>query len=186
MIRVIAFAPLSLALIGVVVLAAGLFGAEPGPGDAGLIGQPLPAFIAEPLRDGAPELTVNTPSGQAYVLNIFASWCAPCRVEHPVLTELAAAGVPLYGLAWRDGPADAAAFLDELGDPYTMTGLDLSGAIGTQLGVRGAPETLVVDKTGVVRAHIRGPITADIVARQILPMLNSQNATIANTPLAPS
>jgi len=97
-----------------------------------------------------------------YLLNVWASWCPPCRVEHPYLDYLAEQGVPIYGIIYKDEDQDAAQFLNQLGDPFTGLATDREGRAGFELGVTGPPETFVVDGEGVIRARWRGAVT-DIV-----------------------
>ena len=102
------------------------------------------------------------PSGETSVVNLFASWCAPCRVEHPLLMSLAE-DVPgqIYGLAYKDARADTHAFLTELGDPYEAVGVDADGRGGLDFGLTGVPETFVINAEGTVILHIRGPLEED-------------------------
>lgn len=122
-----------------------------------LVGRPLPAIAVEPLGGGAPRPLNATVEGLT-VVNVFASWCAPCRVEHPELMRLRAAGVRVIGVAYKDTPEAARAFLEELGDPYAAVYQDPDGRVGIELGVSGVPETFVVDADGVVRAKQAGPL----------------------------
>ena len=106
------------------------------------------------------------------MVNVFASWCVPCRAEHPVLTHLAREkGVPLIGLNWKDGPEAARAFLAELGDPYERIGSDPGGRAGIDWGVYGVPETYVVDAAGNIRYKHVGPLSRQDVEETILPIL---------------
>jgi cytochrome c biogenesis protein CcmG/thiol:disulfide interchange protein DsbE len=95
--------------------------------------------------------------GKPMLINVFASWCAPCRVEHPKLMALKARGVAVVGVAWKDEPADTRRFLDELGDPYAMVLVDREGRAGTDLGVSGAPQTIAVEAKGKGVAQKTGP-----------------------------
>jgi cytochrome c biogenesis protein CcmG/thiol:disulfide interchange protein DsbE len=105
-------------------------------------------------------------------VNFWASWCAPCRAEHPLLTEIAASGVPVIGVNYKDTPANALAFLDELGDPFASIGADRSGRTGLDWGIYGVPETFVVDADGTVLLRHPGPLTRDIVARRLQPVID--------------
>ncbi len=106
------------------------------------------------------------------LVNFFASWCVPCRLEHPLLMGLAAeTKVPLYGIAYKDKPADTAQYLAQLGDPYARVGLDQAGRVGIDFGVYGVPETYVIDKEGRIRLRLVGPLTAEIVARELRPLI---------------
>ncbi|WP_375547980.1 DsbE family thiol:disulfide interchange protein [Oceanicaulis alexandrii] len=97
-----------------------------------------------------------------YLLNVWASWCPPCRIEHPYFEYLSDQGVPIYGIIYKDEEADAARFLDQLGDPFAGLAADRDGRAGFELGVTGPPETFIVDADGVIRARWRGAVT-DIV-----------------------
>ena len=106
------------------------------------------------------------------LVNFFASWCVPCRAEHPLLLRIAESEqVPLYGIAYKERPADAARFLAQLGDPYRAVGLDESGRTGIDFGVYGVPETYLIDRTGHIRYRYVGPLTAEALEHQLLPRL---------------
>lgn len=172
--RLIAFAPL-IALLIVVAMSAFLLlrGGEREAFTPGLLGRPAPAYSL--LRLGGGEAVASEDMrGQAYVINVFASWCTPCRVEHPQLMALENRGVRIVGIAYKDEPADAQAFLAELGDPFTLVGMDPQGRLGLELGITGAPETFVVDADGVVRAVHRGALTEQVVETTILPALEQR------------
>jgi cytochrome c biogenesis protein CcmG/thiol:disulfide interchange protein DsbE len=132
---------------------------DPGTLPSALIDKPVPSFELPPLegREGAGLKSADLGGGVSLV-NVFASWCGPCRVEHPVLMELAREGVVIHGLNYKDQPEDAAAFLKELGDPYREVGADQSGRVGIDWGVYGVPETFVVDAQGKIRYKHVGPI----------------------------
>ena len=127
-----------------------------------LINRPLPAFDLPPVRTGDSGLAATDFRGQPMLLNMFASWCVSCRIEHPVLLDLRARGIAVAGIDWEDRAADGAKYLKENGDPYARVGLDANGRTGINLGITGVPETFVVDKHGCVRYKQIGPIqTAD-------------------------
>jgi cytochrome c biogenesis protein CcmG/thiol:disulfide interchange protein DsbE len=138
----------------------------------GRIGRPAPAYSLERLGGGEP-VTSASREGRAYLINVFASWCTPCRAEHPQLMALEAGGVEIVGVAYKDRPAATAAFLNELGDPFREIGMDPDGRFGIELGITGAPETFVIGADGTIRAVHRGPLTPDIVEETILPALQS-------------
>lgn len=132
------------------------------------IGRPLPDLPI--TRFEGPQAQYDPASVEGpYLLNLWASWCAPCRIEHPLLMDLAEQGVPIHGIAYADDPADSRAFLDELGDPFAGLAADPERRAGLELGVTGAPETLVVDADGVVRARHRGAITETIWENRLAP-----------------
>lgn len=137
-----------------------------------LVGREAPAFSLERLG-GGPAVTGEAFAGRPYVLNIFASWCVPCLAEHSLLTSLAASGVEIVGVAYKDEPENAAAFLRRNGSPYVAVGLDPHGRFSLELGRTGVPETIVVGADGRVIAVHRGPLTQDIVDETILPALHA-------------
>jgi cytochrome c biogenesis protein CcmG/thiol:disulfide interchange protein DsbE len=115
-----------------------------------LIDRPLPPFELPELRSGE-MLTAESVTGEVALLNVWATWCASCRVEHPFLTSLAESGVPIYGLNYKDTNAKALGWLQQLGDPYRLNIVDADGSLGLDLGVYGAPETYVLDASGIIR-----------------------------------
>ena len=127
-----------------------------------LAGRTAPALDLPPLGDlPAPGPEALTAPGLKLV-NFWASWCAPCRAEHPTLTALAEKGVPIIGVNYKDQPANALGFLDELGNPYTAVGMDASGRTGIDWGLYGVPETFVIDGDGKVLLRYPGPITGGV------------------------
>ena len=135
-----------------------------------LIDKPVPEFALEPLIEGRPGLsTADLEAPGVKLVNVWASWCGPCRVEHPQLIALAGRGIKLYGINYKDEPANATAFLEELGDPFERIGADTTGRTGIDFGVYGVPETFVVDGNGtIVYKHV-GPIMPQDIERYILP-----------------
>jgi cytochrome c biogenesis protein CcmG/thiol:disulfide interchange protein DsbE len=114
--------------------------------------------------------------GSPVLINFFASWCVPCRVEQPLLMRLAnLEHVPLYGIDYKDQPEDAAKLLAQFGDPYRRVGLDPDGRVGLDFGVYGVPETYVLDSTGHIRKRFVGPLTAEQVDNELLPLLKALN-----------
>jgi cytochrome c biogenesis protein CcmG/thiol:disulfide interchange protein DsbE len=115
--------------------------------------------------------------GRAYVLNVWASWCGPCREEHPHILELARTqAAPVIGLNYKDQRADAQAWLRQFRDPYELSLSDLDGRVGIDFGVYGVPETFVIDKQGIIRFKHVGPVTPEVVRARILPLLKELNA----------
>ncbi len=169
--RLIAFVPLValLALVGVSVFLLTREG-ERNRFTEGMIGQQLPAYSLSRLEGDEP-LTSDERRGRAYVINLFASWCTPCRAEHPQLMALQRQGVDVVGIAYKDRPEASAAFLAELGSPFADVGSDPEGRYGLEIGVTGVPETFVVAPDGTIRAAFRGPLTEDAVRDVILPAL---------------
>ncbi len=136
-----------------------------------MIDKPAPAFDLAGLGDPKP-LALDALKGHPFVLNFFASWCVPCRVEHPLLMRLAAENhIPLYGIAYKDKPADSSRLLASFGDPYRQVGIDQDGRVGLNFGVYGVPETYVIDSKGVIQKRFVGPLTAESVEKELLPLL---------------
>ncbi len=138
-------------------------GGDPSRIPSPLVGRPAPAFAI----DGLATRDLKGPA----LVNIFASWCVPCRAEHPLLTHMAEEGVAIFGIAYKDKPEAANAFLAELGNPYRKVGFDEDGQAGLEWGVTGVPETFALDATGVVVFKHTGPLTPDAVRRELLPTL---------------
>lgn len=137
-----------------------------------LVGKPLPAFSLPTLDNPARMVSNAELKGRPVLINVWASWCTACRDEHPLLVELARAGVvPVIGLNYKDKPEDAHAILRRDGNPYGMVLVDASGRTGIDWGVYGVPETFVVDRDGVIRYKHIGPITPDALREVILPKL---------------
>jgi cytochrome c biogenesis protein CcmG/thiol:disulfide interchange protein DsbE len=170
--RLIAFVPLA-ALALLVAVGAFLLTRE-GERDRfteGLVGRAAPTYALTRLDDGA-MLTSDEMRGRPYVINLFASWCTPCRAEHPQLMALRQRGVEIVGIAYKDRREASAAFLTELGDPFSVVAMDPEGRFGLELGITGVPETFVIGPDGIVRAAYRGPLTAEAIEQEILPALS--------------
>lgn len=137
-----------------------------------LIGKPAPGFALPRLDRPDEKLSAEALRGKVWVLNVWASWCAPCRDEIPVLLTLTKSGtVPIYGLNYKDRRDDALALLKQLGDPYVASAVDADGRIGIDYGVYGVPETYVIDKAGVIRLKHIGPVTRETVEKRIAPLV---------------
>ena len=136
-----------------------------------LIDRPAPRFALPPLAGDGKGFSSADLEGRVSLVNIFASWCGPCRTEHPVLNALAKSGrVAIYGINYKDKPEAARTWLAELGDPYAGIGVD-DGRVGIEWGVYGVPETFVVDRAGRIRYKHVGPLTQAAVERTILPLV---------------
>ncbi|HEX4180273.1 MAG TPA: DsbE family thiol:disulfide interchange protein [Caulobacteraceae bacterium] len=162
------------ALVGLAFLYG--LGRDPTHLPSTLIGKQLPAFNLPPVRAGDVGLKTQDLSGQPVLLNVFASWCVSCRIEHPMLLQLKAEGINVEGLDWKDEAAAGAQYLAENGDPYALVGNDRTGRAGIDLGVAGVPETFVVDRKGRVRYKHIGPIEPDDWARTIKPLMDRLRA----------
>lgn len=132
-----------------------------------LIGKPVPAFALPAVPDlGVPGFDqAALQSGTVTLVNVWASWCGPCRAEHPVLMELAKrSDIRLYGLNYKDEPENARRFLGMLGQPYAAVVADENGRAAVDWGVYGVPETFVIDGTGIIRFKWIGPLTPEAIA----------------------
>tara|TARA_Y100001934_G_C11938253_1_gene579013 strand:+ start:126 stop:656 length:531 start_codon:yes stop_codon:yes gene_type:complete len=137
-----------------------------------LIDKPAPDFDLPSLHYGKEGFAKANLGGEVKLVNVFASWCVPCKVEHPVFMRFAETNdTPLYGINYKDKKTDAVAWLDQLGDPYERIGQDLSGRVGIEWGVYGVPETYVVDREGRIRYRHVGPVLPDAMKDKILPLI---------------
>lgn len=166
--RLAAFAPLLATAALVVLLGRGLLHRDAqAEADSPLVGQPAPALALDVLDQPPASL-----QRQVWVLNVFASWCAPCRAELPVLGELGRqAGVRVVGLDYRDTPELGRDFLKRHGNPYAFTWRDPEGRGSLAWGITGVPETFVIDRKGIVRLRHTGPVTAEDLQQRLLPLI---------------
>jgi cytochrome c biogenesis protein CcmG/thiol:disulfide interchange protein DsbE len=148
-------------------------GYEPNVLPSAMIDKEAPAFDLAALQGGG-TLSRDGLLGHPVLINFFASWCVPCREEHPLLMRLAAKDhLPLYGIAYKDSPAASTALLAQMGDPYRGIGVDRDGRVGLDFGVYGVPETYVLDRSGHIRKRFVGPLTAETVEKELLPLLKA-------------
>ncbi len=151
----------------------GLTRENPDELPSAMIGQPAPNLDLVPLVEGQPVPdAADLLKPGIKLVNFWASWCAPCRAEHPMLIEIAAMGVPIYGVNYKDIPANALRFLDVLGNPFTKIGAD-SGRTALDWGLYGVPETFVIDGKGKVLLRYPGPVTQRIFDERIKPLLEA-------------
>lgn len=164
----LALLPLIATAALVALLARGLLQRDAQAGTVSpLVGKPAPTLDLERLDGEAAPL-----QGEVWVLNVFASWCAPCRAELPVLGQLAnQGGVRVVGLDYRDTPELGLAFLKRHGNPYALTWRDPEGRGSLAWGVTGVPETFVIDRRGIVRLRHTGPVTAEDLDKRLLPLI---------------
>ena len=170
------FLPLIIFVVLLGFLAVGL-SLNPREVPSPLINKPAPAFTLPTLA--APEKTFSLQDmrGKVWMLNVWASWCVACRVEHPVLVEFAkTSAVPIYGLNYKDKRDDAMRWLANFGNPYQQSLLDTEGLVGIDFGVYGVPETFVIDKAGVIRLKHIGPVTPEALEKTILPLIRKLGA----------
>ncbi|MAN80267.1 MAG: DsbE family thiol:disulfide interchange protein [Rhodospirillaceae bacterium] len=177
--RLLYLLPLGLFLVLAIYFGIGLT-KDPKIIPSALIDKPAPEFTLPPVAGGPNGdaatgfSTADLKKGEVSIVNVFASWCVPCRAEHPEINKLAKMGiVPVYGLNYKDTPEAARAWLDRLGDNYTATGADESGRVGIDWGVYGVPETFIVDGSGRIRFKHVGPIVGDKLEKEILPLIRS-------------
>jgi cytochrome c biogenesis protein CcmG, thiol:disulfide interchange protein DsbE len=147
-------------------------GRNPQELPSALIDKEAPAFQLAGLNGEG--IARDTLKGHPVLINFFASWCLPCREEHPLLMRLAEQEhVPLYGIDYKDKPEAARSLLQEFGDPYRAIGIDRDGRVGLDFGVYGVPETYVLDSSGHIRKRFVGPLTAEEVNQELLPLLKA-------------
>ncbi len=136
-----------------------------------LAGKAAPAVVVTTLGDKTTFADADLRTGEVTLVNYWASWCAPCRVEHPNLEKLAAQGLTIYGVNYKDKPENALKFLNELGDPYAAIGADTEGRMALDWGVYGVPETYVIDGNGVIVARHAGPVTQRVIDNTLMPAI---------------
>ena len=136
-----------------------------------LVGNPAPEFSLPRLLAENESLSLHEIEDGPWMLNVWASWCAGCVVEHDFLLALGQVGVPLYGLNWKDGAADAREWLEARGNPYRAIAVDADGRAGIDWGVYGAPETFLIDADGIVRYRHVGPLDGTVFSEVFLPVL---------------
>jgi cytochrome c biogenesis protein CcmG/thiol:disulfide interchange protein DsbE len=163
--------PLAIFILIVGLLAYGL-GLDPKKVPSPLIGKPAPAFSLARLDAPAQSVTQKDLLGQVWVLNVWASWCVSCRAEHEVITALSKQKLAtVIGLNYKDVPADARKWLEQFGDPYTTSIMDVEGRVGIDWGVYGVPETFIIDKDGLIKYKHIGPVTMESLEAELLPLL---------------
>jgi cytochrome c biogenesis protein CcmG/thiol:disulfide interchange protein DsbE len=179
--RILMLAPLGLsAVVGVAFwkmldrMAAGKF--DPHAINNPLVGQKLPDFALPGMGTAAGFSAADLRAAAAQkplLVNFFASWCIPCAQEAEMLGSVAAEGIPVWGIAYKDTPAKAAKFLDQYGNPYQKIADDRAGLVGIDWGIDGVPESFLIDRAGIVRWHIGGPLTDDTVRDDLRPALKA-------------
>jgi cytochrome c biogenesis protein CcmG, thiol:disulfide interchange protein DsbE len=163
--------PLALFFTAVGFLFKGLY-LDPHEVPSPLVGKPAPVFTAPILGDTSKTFNSADMKGQVWLLNVWASWCGACRDEHPVLMAMAKSNqIATFGLDYKDTDQEAQAVLDANGNPYKAIATDADGKIGIDYGVYGVPETYIIDKAGIIRHKVIGPITEEILINKIVPLL---------------
>jgi cytochrome c biogenesis protein CcmG/thiol:disulfide interchange protein DsbE len=162
-----------LLLVGLVAVFALSIDRDPALVRSVLIDKPAPAFAMDAVPDlGVPGFDTAALTGEVTVVNVFASWCIPCRDEHPLLMALKEVGdIRLFGINQADAPENARAFLTELGNPYDAVGADPNRRVSIDWGVYGVPETFVVDAEGVITFKHVGPLTPEAIETELLPAI---------------
>ena len=171
--RMVYLVPLSVFLVMAVYFAVGLT-KDSKVLPSALIDKPVPEFSLPPIEGGPGKgfSSADLRAGRVSVINVFASWCGPCRTEHPFITRLATLKVAkVYGLNYKDNPKSALRWLREFGDPYAAHGVDNDGRVSIDWGVYGIPETFIIDNSGTIRYKHVGPINGDILEDEILPVI---------------
>jgi cytochrome c biogenesis protein CcmG/thiol:disulfide interchange protein DsbE len=181
--RLLFFLPV-LIFIGVGIgLAVGLT-RDPGTLPSALIDKPVPTFELPPIAGrGGPGFSSADLAGQVSLVNVFASWCVPCRVEHPLLMALADDGIAIWGINYKDPADKAAGWLAEFGNPYRAIGADQDGRVAVDWGVYGVPETFVVDRDGRIRHRHVGPLQPRDIEETIKPLLDQLGREQERDPL---
>ena len=163
--------PLAFFIMLAVFLAIGLT-RDPREIPSPLINKPAPAFVLPQLSDPTMSFNSQEMRGKVWLLNGWASWCVACRDEHPVLLRLSRTGVvPIYGLDYKDERRKGLAWLEQFGDPYTLSISDTDGRVAVDYGIYGVPETFVIDREGVIRYKHVGPVTEEALRDKSLPLV---------------
>lgn len=163
--------PLAVFAILLAFLFVGL-GLNPREVPSPLVGKAAPPFRLAQLHKPEVPFSREDMAGRVWLLNVWASWCVSCREEHPLLVELGKAKVvPIVGLNYKDRREDALKWLEQLGNPYTVSGMDADGRVGIDYGVYGVPETYVIDRDGTIRFKQIGPVTPQVLQERILPLV---------------
>jgi cytochrome c biogenesis protein CcmG/thiol:disulfide interchange protein DsbE len=169
------FLPLLLFIVLVGFLLVGLR-RDPHEVPSPLINKSAPEFQLPQLQQATATFSAKEMRGKVWILNFWGTWCVACREEHPLLVQYAKTGVvPIYGVDYKDERAAALQWLDEFGNPYTLTAFDVDGRISIDYGVYGAPESYLIDRNGVIRFKRIGPITEDVWQNKILPLAKQLN-----------
>lgn len=157
----------------VALAAVGMFRDDPESLPSARIGQSAPPVVIGvlPGKEIFDDATLR--DGQVKLVNFWASWCAPCRVEHPNLEALSAAGLAIYGINYKDDPNKALKFLADLGDPYAGVGADKAGRMALDWGVYGVPETYLIDGDGTILLRHAGPVTQRVMRETLQPAIEA-------------
>ncbi|HVO01024.1 MAG TPA: DsbE family thiol:disulfide interchange protein [Candidatus Cybelea sp.] len=147
---------------------------DPSALPSAMVGKPVPDFTLPPLDASNEALSPKDFAGKVTVINFFASWCLPCKAEHPLLFQLQKdMNLPVYGIAFMDQPSDATGYIKENGDPYAKIGVDQNGRVAFNFGVQGVPETFILDRQGIIRYRLAEPLDPDRITSEIAPLVKS-------------
>lgn len=167
--RLFLFIPVAVFAVLSVLLFVGLR-LDPNELPSVLVGRPVPEFSLPSLEDPGTNITPETMKGKPYLLNVWATWCPACRIEHPYLLKLADMGVPIYGINYKDDADKARRLLQQTGNPYSANIFDEDGVLVMALGVYGAPETFIVDAEGIIRYKLVGVVDEKVWTSQMAPI----------------
>ncbi len=168
--RIKLFIPLIIFSVLAIFLLLGLHN-DPSKLPSALIGKPLPAFSLPVLGKEGETITNEDLIGEPFLLNVWATWCPSCRVEHPYLLQLQERGVNIIGLNYKDDDAAALVWLEKLNNPYKLNIVDAEGRLGLDLGVYGAPEVYVVDSKGIIQHRNVGVIDDKVWKQTLAPLM---------------
>src|SRR3972149_9106666 len=169
--RLVLFAPIAVFVVIAIAFAGGLT-RDPKILPSTLIGKSVPQFSLPPVKGRSLGLSTADLRGDVSLVNVFASWCVECRLEHPLFMQMKAEGVvTIHGINYKDKPNDADRWLNSLGDPYTRTGADINGRVGIEWGVYGVPETFVISKDGTIAYKHIGPLSVEVLEKKIIPLI---------------
>lgn len=165
--------PLAIFIVVAIFLAVGLR-LNPREVPSPLINKPAPSFSLPRLGESGMKFSTEEMKGKVWLLNVWASWCAACREEHPLLMELSRSGqIELYGMDYKDTDTAGLDWLKQGGNPYKAVAVDADGRVGIDYGVYGVPETYIIDQKGVIRYKVIGPVTPEAWSQKIQPLLKS-------------
>jgi cytochrome c biogenesis protein CcmG/thiol:disulfide interchange protein DsbE len=170
--KLLASIPITLAILLTLALAVRLVGPDTAPQPSPMIGKNIPSTTLPLLYDDTKTLSQQNLLNRYTLLNVFASWCAVCVVEHALLMELSKGNLSLIGINWKDPKDNAKQWLKKHGNPYQKIGWDWNGQWVIDLGVTGAPESFLISPEGTILYHYRGPLTQDIIANEIMPLIS--------------
>ena len=176
--KFVLFLPLILFVVLGMFLYRGLF-LNPQAMPSALEGKPVPEFKLLTVKQGDRVVSKEDLKGDYYLLNVWATWCVACKVEHPYLLDISKSGIPIYGINYKDDHQDANQGLKKLKDPYQFSAYDVNGELGLNLGVFGAPETFLVDHKGIIRLRYAGIIDANSWQDKFMPLISVIKQEIA-------